>query len=364
MKSSLQTFELGLNNLVAYLRGTDSENRLLDSLAVKGIEILGIDVQQLIEEVRAAHVSRKQYIYAVSIVSLYGLLERYIDSVIEAHVNQLARIVESYVKLPEAIVDRHVVRSMELVKAISEDRFRGESVKVGHVIANLHSCLSGVDNFQTNGAAFVLHRGNLTLAKIGDFLSDIGVESHLRRISITSSMLSCLNILYPERDIRAVADQDLPGLFEPIDNLVQRRNEVSHGVIDIDDLQSVDLLNKSCNFVGCYVRGLHDLLLQEEAKAYVTSAKAALLGKPLEVFDNRIVCFEISSGTLAVGDLIIARTGDSGEPFRFGHVVQIQIDGQSQGSVSLVSARKLGLEVTFRAKVNYDYWVVRNAQHF
>lgn len=364
MKIALSTFEFGLQNLMKYLDSEKSEGLLLERLSKNQGEVLDVSIQELVLAVRKSHVSRKQYLYSVSIVSLYGLLERYVDAVIAAHVNQLARIVNSYTHFPNAIVDRHILRSMELLKAIMEDKFRGKSIKPNQIVANLHSCLSGAGNFQINGEAFVIHRGNLTLTKIGEFLNDIGIDAYLRRVFFTPWITEWFKKSDPNFDATIVRDQAISGMFSPIDDLVERRNQVSHGNIDISDIPSVDMLKSMCEFVGRFVNGLHELLLQETARAYVGSSKAFSLAKPLTVFNNRIVCFDVSSGTFALGDLIIAASSDKLQPFRFGRLSAIQINKSTFSTVTISVATKIAFEVPFRAKQTYDYWIVKGDQYF
>jgi hypothetical protein len=314
MKTALQTFEAGLIGLNEFLDSTENEARLLKLYSERIGNALNSEEQSILASIAAAHVRRKQYIYTVTIVSLYGLLERYIDSIIELHVQMLSNIANTYTGMPRAIVDSHVIRSMELVKALAEDKFRTGALTEAQVIENLHLCLSGASEFRVNGSAFSIHRGNLTLAKIGEFLKGVGIQGALRRVCVTKPMLEYLGGRYPGRDIRSIADQDLPNVFEPINSLVQRRNEVSHGVVNIDELESVSLLKERCNFIDAYVHSLHCVFLQEIARACSLSRKASVsLGRPIAVFDKKVVCFEMSSGEISVGDVLIAETGDEVE---------------------------------------------------
>ena len=120
MRLCLQTFDAGIKELRAYLQSIEDEDLLLRSLTqTERHDKLTVTEQQLLSSILAAHIGRKQYIYSVTIVSLYGLLERFVDSVIEAYVHCAASLVTSYKALPVALVSRHTQLSLDLAKAIT-----------------------------------------------------------------------------------------------------------------------------------------------------------------------------------------------------------------------------------------------------
>lgn len=358
MRLCLQTFDAGIKELRAYLESIDDEDQLLRSLAkTERQDKLTVTEQQLLSSVLAAHIGRKQYIYSVAIVSLYGLLERFVDSVVEAYVHRAASLVTSYKALPEAIVSRHTQLSLDLAKAITEERYRSGGTTEAQVIENLHLCLSGAPSFRMNAAAFVLHRGNVYLGKITDFLTAVGIDGHLRRVSQASEMLNFLQVKYPDRKIPLVADQDIPALFEPIDSLVSRRNEIAHGVINIEDIESIDLLNARCDFLLAYVHALYRVVLQEVIRLQVQKPDCKALGKPIQVFDHCIVCFEIKDGRVRVGDIIAAATNAALEPFRFSRIEGLQVNRAAQIEVIATEPTKFGAKVKFHANENYDYFL-------
>jgi hypothetical protein len=326
MKTCIQTFRAGTEELLAFLTNTEHEAKLL-KLLLRPLrhDALEEEERQLLSQMAAAQTDRKRYIYCVAIVSLYGLLERLIDSLIEAFVGRVAGLVDSYEKMPDAIKKNHVPLSLELVKALIEERHR-QGTTQENVIANLHSCLSGATDFQVNGAAFVLHRGNISLQKITSFLTTVGIEPHLRRVTQARDLVEFFETREPERDIRTVADQELAALLEPINELVERRNEVSHGVISVDAIESVELLKERCRFVAAYGAALYDVFAQELLKHGIVLPIAQPLGKPIAVYNRSIVCFEATHCMIAVGNILVAATSSPMEPFRYGPISSLQVD--------------------------------------
>jgi hypothetical protein len=307
--------------------------------------------------IASKHTDRKRYVYVVVIVSLYGLLERLVDSLIEEFINCIAGTVASYESMPEAIRKHHINMSLELVRAISEERYR-TSLTQEEVIANLHSCLSGAEKFYVNAAGFVLHRGNVSLRKITEFLSKIGVQNHLRRVWVTPELQGFFQKRDPEQDIRKVADQDLEALLNPIDSLVERRNEVSHGVINIDDIESTELLKERCHFVLAYGRALYNILFQESLKYQIMRKDVQALGKPIRVYDNSVVCFKLGDCRISGGDFIAADTKNTVEPFLYGPITSLQVNGKQLPDIQPTQPTEFGVKVSFRAKSKYEYYIL------
>lgn len=353
MKPALAVFHAGIDQLIVFLERTEHEQELIALLNERQGK-LPVREAELLNRLIAASTSTKQYIYAVAIVSLYGLLERLVDSLISSFVMHLGDFGGSFQQLPEAIKKNHLPRSLALAEALLKDRFRTETTHA-QVIANLHSCLSSGQNYKLNGLAFALHRGNLNLGRIAEMLNDVGAQHHLRRVVRTPTFLRYFQNLEPERDVQRLADDDLTTLFEPIDDLVERRNDVSHGVVQVDEIQSVGLLKDRCAFVRAYGVGLYEMLLQDALKYTAEIGVAQALGRPIKIYNNRIVCFEASC-RVAVGDQIFALTADVREPVRCGTIASIEIDRVERTEIMTDAPIKFGVQVGFHANGGYDYF--------
>ncbi|MDT3680810.1 MAG: HEPN domain-containing protein [Burkholderiaceae bacterium] len=356
MRAELADFNAGLDQLVRFLERTERENELVGLLNARRQELEAQEaalLQQLVE--RSTHT--RQYVYAVGIVSLYGLLEQLVDGLVVSFVNHLGGFAKGYEALPESFRTRHLEQSLALATALLKDRFRTETTHE-RVVANLHSCLMARESgFTLNGHAFALHRGNHNLARITDLLSGVGIQSHLRRVVSTPAFKAHLVAQAPERDWSVMADTEVERLFEPIDDLVRRRNDVSHGAMTADQLESVPLLMERCDLVRAYGVGLHELILQEAMKHAAELGAARALGQPLEVYDNRIVCFE-ATGPIAVGDRLFAVTADALQPVRHSQVLRLEIDRQAFPSIDSAAPVRFGVEVCFHADRRHRYFML------
>jgi hypothetical protein len=358
MKAALQTFVAGIDELQAFLNDAERQARLIGLLISEPrSQALEQEERKLLVELSQARTDRKRYMYAVTIVSLYGLMERLVDNLVERFVSRVSELVPSYGAMPEAIKKHHVALSLDLVRAIIDDRFKRDATQE-QVIANLHSCISGAANFQVNGAAFVLHRGNISLSKITGYLKTVGIEATARKAVSTEAFHTYLAEAEPERSLENISDQEIAKLLDPIDDLVERRNEVSHGVINVDDIESIDLLQKRCGFILAYGRSLFEVLEIELLRFEVDGLSAQPLGKPLVVFRSSIVCFEHSACKINEGDILVASTPAGILPFRRSPILSIEIDKVRHPSIDLKTATRFGLGVAFVAHDTYDYIVL------
>jgi hypothetical protein len=362
MKDALHSFLAGTAELERFLDSSAKEAALLSLLLpAERRGQMEREERALLDHLAGAVTDRRRYIYAVAIVSLYGLLERYVDGLIADYIGRLSTLVASFGDMPETIRKNHFDLSIELARLAADERYRLD-LRKEEIIMNLHGCLSGAVPFQLNSAAFAIHRGNVNLQRIGDFLSRLGVAPHLPKVIRASTMQIYLRSRDPDRDYSRISESDLQAVLQPIDDLVARRNEVSHGVINVDDLESIDLLHERCHFVAAYGRALHEVLMQEVIDRQIGLPHATALGRALKVFNRTIVCFEHSKCMIRVGDLLVARTGDPIMPFRFAPIDNIQIDGEDRDEIALTENTQFAMKTSLRANDRFEY-IVLPADH-
>jgi hypothetical protein len=358
MSAALRSFLAGVDELGRFLDSSEKEAQLLKLLLPEARRgQMELAERELLDHLSRGTTDRRRYVYAVAIVSLYGLLERYVAGVVADHIARLAELAPSFADMPEAIRRNHFGLSVELARLAAEERHRSD-VRKEDVITNLHGCLAGAVPFQVNSAAFVIHRGNVTLQRIGEFLGNLGIASHLPKIFRAVAMKDHLADRDPERDYSRTSDDDLQSVLQPLDDLVERRNEVSHGIVNVDTLESIDLLQERCRFIAAYGRALHEVLMQEVIAREIALPRATPLGRPIKVFNREIVCFEHAGCSVRVGDILVARTSDASMPFRFAPIESIQIDGEGHDSIALTERTRFAMKAPLRARENFEYVVV------
>lgn len=327
MNDALAAFASGVADLERFLAASECEARLTESLWSHS-EDLQDQEKKWLSTIVPSQTNRKRYVYSVAIISLYGLLERFVEELMVAYVTRVSRCFARYELLPGAIQKNHVAASIDLLKVIPEDRYR-TSLSEADVISNLHSCLSGSAEFSINGEAFALHRGNITLQKISEFMGKVGISGYSKRALISSEFSAWFRKAGRAPDIRAAPDSEVPNLLRPLNDLVERRNQLAHGIIVSDDIESIELLNERCGFILTFGKALFRVMQQEFFLYQSQQSNILRLGKSILVVRHKIACFEISVGTLGVGDTLVAVTHDPLQPCFFSKILNIQIDKEN-----------------------------------
>ena len=356
MKGSLDTFHLGLSDLEEFLRSETNERLLVQYLAERDASRLATDERALLNEVVSVGTVRKRFVYALSIVSLYGLLERFLDSIIEEYVDRLSKAFSTYAALPEKLRENHLRFSLEMAKRINDDRWRSHTEEA--VVSNLHACLSGSSTFKLNSFAFSARRGNASTTKISEQLSGVCISHPARRIVLSSIFRSYLSSIGDSTDVERAPDEEVQNKLGGIDDLVERRNEVAHGVLNISQIESIELLEARGRFVKAYVEALHSVLLREALKYEIDLGKAISLGKPIATYNHAIICFHKTTCAIARGTHLAYLTGKELNPIQFGAVSTIEVDGTPTQEIEPSMQAAFGLKVAFRAIPDVEYFVL------
>jgi len=356
MKECVDTFRFGVDDLALFLRNAEREAALTALLLNEArFSSLTPDEQELIKGISTAGTGKRRYLYAVAIVGLYGLIERFVDSILEDYVVQLTKFVSHYNDLPEAIRKNHLSASLDLLKAVNDGTYHGES-DASSIIANLHSCLSTPQSFQLNGPAFVLHRGNINLEKVRAFLGGLGIAAPLKRLILMPSLVSFFAERDPPRDPRSFSDDDLSLMLSPITDLVDRRNAIAHGVVD--DIESVDLLLARIAFLSAFVQAMHELLRHELLPFELCGSGIQELGRPIAIYNGKIVCFESKNCRIALGDWIVAKTEDSLLPYRISEILDLQVNKLSHKELRLTDTTRFCVRISFTARESHKFFIL------
>ena len=159
-----------------------------------------------------------------------------------------------------------------------------------------------------------------------------------------------------------ITDQDCSTLLKPIDDLVERRNQVSHGVINIDNLESIELLKDRCRFVEVYGEALYNVILQEVLKTQIakdTSIKK--LDKPIHIYNNSIICFEtIVNKPISINDILVAKTSNNSCPIFYSPIESLQINNAPLKTIPVnqKNTTQFAAKVSFKGKANYNYYLL------
>lgn len=180
---------------------------------------------------------KKSFDYRALIISLYGILENYTELLLIKYLEISENEIKNYDSLKKIIVDKHYEYSIALTQKLFENKHnKFNHLSKDEIIKNLHGCISGNSKYKLNKEAFTIPSGNLKHGKICDLLKLIGLnlDQELRK---SPSFLS-------------LAKSD--NIFNKIDDLVERRNIIAHGIPIIDDRLDISEIITYIDFVQTY----------------------------------------------------------------------------------------------------------------
>ncbi|KHD08920.1 hypothetical protein PN36_04685 [Candidatus Thiomargarita nelsonii] len=348
MKNSLETFITGLADLQNHIHGLEIESRLLLAPVDENTSPLLVQLQGLASRLIG---QRQIFNYNSVIISLYGFLEPFIESLISKYLNFINTIVPNYEELPEPIKKNHIELSFGLINRIQQARYSG-TMTVAQVVSNIHACLNNPNHYQLNDEAFTYHTANFRADVIMETFARIGVENVSMRLKKCPTFTQYLTSLDENRDVEMMS---LEEAFFYLNDLVERRNEVAHGART--ELLPNDMLLSYLNFFKAYGQALYEVV-QSETLSYETKYRGIPLGKPLKVWQKgTVVCLSVKNISIKVGDFLIAKI--STLPYLKGEIQEIQINKISYNKSQATATEIIVcLKVTFKATKNQSFFLI------
>jgi hypothetical protein len=356
MWASLIAFQYGLGQLRHYISGLEKHDRLLGAKVEDCPD--GSNCKILISDLQAhfkTQNSKATFEYNTIIVSLYGYVEQYVESLIGEYLTYLSDTVPSYGQLPGALQQRHLDLSLDLIK-LTDHVQKYQAVKKEIVIANLHSCFGTPNSYTLNIEAYTHHGANLRQKTITEMFLQCGVAGLSHALRNHESLIKVLTDLDPDRDVSKLMQKEDAVIFWPIDDLAERRNEVSHG--SPAQLLSNDILLERIAFVEAYGEALASVIYQRRLSVDA-KYRSRELGMPLAVFNNCIVCVALGSGSVRIGDVLIAQTPD--ENYLSGKIMSIEREHVPHEVVHGGEGVQIGMRVEFAAKKNQFFFLMPQA---
>ncbi len=185
--------------------------------------------------------SRKRIDYNSLIISLYGIVESYIEKFLISFLEVLEKEVLEYSCLNPNITGNHFNLSISLLNKIIENKHtKFFHLKKEDVVFNLSNCLTDKNPYTFNHYAFLINTGNLKHSKVVEILKYIDID------------------LIQEIKSHEGFGLNTENLFNKIDELVQRRNEIAHGNVNniLDNSEIIVFVD----FIQKYLSAIHDIL--------------------------------------------------------------------------------------------------------
>lgn len=337
MKAPMAVLREGLGNLRQQL---NIARAMLDAAEIE------FDIQHAEHQVRIRSLQSlirlhatefRLHQYRSTIVAVYGHLEKYVGSLIELGVSRIGALSTNYADLPVVLREHHLLLTLEVLQRRNDPRFQG-IVTAEDLIARLHACQAGDAHFTLNTIVFTHHTANFRHEVTKSLLIRAGFD--LAAVDDSPGLTSAMSEKFPDAE-----------RYWVINDLAQRRNEVSHG--EVGNTLAFPLLFDYIDVVEAYCLALASSVVESLAR-FAISHHGISLGTPDIVFDNHIVGFESARGDLLLGDLLGYRRGDG--RCALSHIQSLQVEGASRQQTA--AGERIGLSTGLRCNCSTELFLM------
>lgn len=305
-------------------------------LEIDAPDDLMIRARSLRQLVRDDTVSFRLHQYRSTIIALYGSLERFVETLVSASVARRSDLASNYSDLPKNMRDAHLDLTLELIRRREEPKYQG-LVTSADLVARLHSCEQGNPTFGMNNIAFAQHTANFRHQVVCDLLTRACVDP-----SALDDAWNLTNVMTSRFPSSA--------RYSIIDDLAQRRNEVSHG--DMSSSLSLAFLLDYVEVVRAYSRAIASSVLASLAD-FAISQHGVPLGTPDYVYDNRIACFERARERVNQGSTLAYRRNGR---CAVASVLSLQVDKKDRNQTE--RNEDIGLTTALRCTEGTEIFVL------
>lgn len=348
-KTSLERFKTELNQIREYLKHIQYVNNVVGyAVLEEDNEEIKALLNSLKEHDKSFRIAKREFEYKAAIISLYGLLEKYIEIGIKEYLDSLSNLVPNYNELDEKIRNNHFELSIKLINIlISRESAKYQHLTKEEVLRKLNNCSVPAVNYQINTEAFVISSGNLKHNKIVDLfkLLNIDLNSELiKHESLTREIgLSPDDISQKEKDI----------LYYKINDLVERRNEIAHGS-EIPNFLNISELEPYVQFLEVYCQAIFETLFENFIKQEsIHSFKK--IEKVVKIFGSQILAFEIDNYTIEVGDMLIVKTQKG--RFYKKPILEIELDKIQYPKLTITETKNISVCVDHKIKDTQTFYL-------
>ncbi|OBQ23551.1 MAG: hypothetical protein AN488_05325 [Anabaena sp. WA113] len=349
---SLENFTREVNQIREYLKHIQYVN---DVAAYSVLETDNEQIRKLLntlkEHDRSFRTDKRIFEYKASIISLYGLLEKYVELWIKEYLDSLSNVVPEYNKIDQKIRDNHFELSLKLINTITtRETAKYQHLTKEEVLKKLNDCIVNPSKYQINTDAFVLLSGNLKHNKIVELFNKLNLDLNdelLKNEELKNEIgLNQNTISRIEKDI----------LYNKINDLVERRNQIAHGSEEVDDILSISELEPYIQFLEKYCQAIFQTLFEQVIKneSIHTFQKVENV---IKIFGNKVLAFAIENYTIKVGDMLIIQTKEG--RFYKKPILTIELNNQREPEFTITEKTKIAVSVDYKIKDNHTFYIIK-----
>lgn len=353
MKSTVLAFNKKINELKEHLLFDKKVQRDIADLLQKQ-EHVPESLKKMLRQPE-----KKIFDYKLSILILYGSFENFVENIIYSYLDKLNCNIERFIDLPKDIIDSHTDLSAKLLGYMHAGYGKYDQITDEEVVRKLYSCVSNAEKYKLNIIAFTHHSSNLRIDAVRELFNGIGLKGIDKKIIQENKFKKSIQLL--EEDFREELGQKilLEKAFSKINEIVERRNDIAHGVDDADEnILSVDVILTYCDYFISLVEAIYIIVLREYVTLMIQNKSVTVheLGIPIAVYNNSIICLNNKNIQIKNGNCITGK--NSKDQVRVGQIISLQIEEKQVDYISEKCSVDFGARVDFYASEKDTYYLI------
>ena len=347
MKDSINSLITNIDLLVSYIENHERTKGLLSQLQVRGGAF-----QNEANQIAFNTPTIRVFEYNCYIISLYGYFEQFIESLLAEYINTISSFHLVYDELPVEIKQNNIKKNTDLLNNLDLPKYKG--VEATSIIETLHDNTINKST-KINTLAFGHHSANFRINSIGEYFKAIGIKNLGKAVSRYEPLKTQLTDTYGD-----YSNLELTTIYEVIDELVERRNFVAHGIED--DILNINRVLDICKFIKIFSESLNsylsNLLLKRLLDENVrTDNKSFQQLQIINIFNSSILCINSNNLNILVGSKIIIKSANIPE-FQEATILSIQIGGTEVNSVNSEQSINIGLALDKKIKDSNSFYIL------
>ena len=243
----------------------------------------------------------REFNYNSNIISLYGYFEQYIESIIEEYVSKLVVIVEQFDKNGITIKQQFYNKWEKLYNKLAYPKYAHLTEE--KLIQSLYDTKIANKNHLIPEYYFQ-NGGNYKHSVLCDCFVSLGIENISQNIKFYEPLHSYfIN--------KGIYDQNENILYEILNDLVARRNDVAHG--NYNSILDISYFKDYIDFIEMYAKSLNALLI-DNLYMLKWEGKNSPIIEINHLYHNTIVEVEVEDFVVEVGDKILVKEPDGNFP--------------------------------------------------
>ncbi|MBQ7172937.1 MAG: hypothetical protein IJR88_02320 [Clostridia bacterium] len=281
------------------------------------------------------------------IISLYGCFENYISSILGVFLEIVLENHKKHSELPQSLQKKYREKIGDYLS--SPQRYKGYDFEFEKEIEKYNQVLN-LNTLSCINKVFALaHSGNIHVDEICEIMNSLGICDGKSKI-LDEPIFKGYYIpsFMDEHEFQLKRTNNISDLFLPIEILIKQRNTVAHSWNNSDRLSLEEIDNRLIPFVEVFCDCLCRICIRESLGYSKIENQKFQTKKPINVFNNYIVCFNNSYKNIKINDYLIYKTGDR---VYIGKIINIQKDHIEKEAITSDLSVDIGVELDTPVKI-------------